>query len=360
MQKTRTKKNLGNNNSKLSNIAEILGLIEEQKKSKDWILDELKRNHIKFKASTTANSFELLKSCPTRGVHKLLSLLKNDEYSINEVKTLTRTLHWFFTDVVGSSNPNLSVKSQARKINALNTFIQKTQTFQERDENNSVVQPTGDGMAIGFGDSPEKPLRLALELHKLIYKYNKARSEKDKIYLRIGIDSGPVYFIKDVLGNESFWGPGIIIARRVMDLCGPNHIFVSPRIGDDIKKLSPEYKPIMHMVGRYSIKHGQEISLYNVYGKNFGNRIVPTKDKIQPIVPVNDPITPPKFEFKKIECRLDITNPKNMMVHHSYVWDIKNLSDTPLEHLFYGISGDVPKDFRDLIVSIKDEKNNKN
>jgi class 3 adenylate cyclase len=356
--KIQLSKNQKGKKSKLAKIAEILGLFEEQKKGKDWLLDELKRNHVKFKVSTTANSFEILNSCPVKEIDRLFLILKDDRYQVNEIDTLTRTLHWFFCDVVGASNPNLSVKTQARKIIALNAFIQKTTTFQERDENNSVVQPTGDGMAIGFGDSPEKPLRLAIELSKLINNYNKTRSEKEKIYLRIGLDSGPVYFIQDVLGNESFWGYGIIMARRVMDLCGPNQIFASPRIGDDIKKLSPEYNPIMHKVGKYSIKHGQEISIYNVFGKNFGNKIVPKKDKIPPISLINDPLIAPKFEFNNVECRLEITNPKTMMVHHTYLWDIKNLSNIPLENLFYDISGDIPKDFRDLNVTIKDEKNN--
>ena len=344
--------------SKSDKIGEILGLIEEQKKSKDWLLDELKRNHVKLKASSTSNSFEILKSCSVNEIDKLLTSLKNDDYSVNEVNTLTRTLHWFFTDVIGASNPTLSVKSQARKINALNAYVQKTQTFKERDENNSVVQTTGDGMVIGFGDSPEKPLRLAIELHKLLYNYNKTRSEKDKIYLRIGIDSGPVYFIKDVLGNESFWGPGIIMTRRVMDLCGQNQIFTSPRIGDDIKKLSPEYNPIMHKIGDYSIKHNQQILIYNVYGKNFGNKNTPKKGKIQNIKPITDPIkSQPKFEFNRIELRLVVTDPKTMMTHHTYIWDIKNLSESPLENLFYDIGGDVSRDFPDLNVSIKNEKN---
>jgi len=360
MLKSKNKKSIHSkqSQSKLAKVAEILGLIEEQKKSKDWLLDELKRNRVKFKASTTANSYEILKSCPVKKIDKILTSLNYDDHAVSEIKTLTRTLHWFFTDVVGASNPTLSVKSQARKVNALTAFIQKTQTFKERDENNSVIQPTGDGMAIGFGDSPEKPLRLAIELHKLLYKYNKTRSEKDKIYLRIGIDTGPVYFIKDVLGNDSFWGPGIIMTRRIMDLCGPNQIFTSPRIGDDIKKLSPEYNPIMHKIGNYSIKHGQQILIYNVYGKNFGNKITPKKDKIQQIKPITDPIkSQPKFEFNRIELRLDITNPKTMMTHHTYLWEIKNLSESSLENLFYDISGDVPRDFRDLNVSIKDEKN---
>jgi len=48
-----------------------------------------------------------------------------------------------------------------------------------------------------------------------------------------------------------------------------------------------------------------------------------------------------------------------MSTHHIYIWDVKNISNIPLDNLFYDIGGDVSKDFRDLNVRITDE-NNKN
>ena len=50
--------------NKSENIAEIMGLIEEQEKNKDWLLDLLKKLKVKSKASTISNSYEILKSCP--------------------------------------------------------------------------------------------------------------------------------------------------------------------------------------------------------------------------------------------------------------------------------------------------------
>lgn len=353
----KTKKYIVNKSEK---IAEIMGLIEEQEKSKDWLLSELKKLKVKLTTSSISNSYEILKSCPFINISTILETLKSDEIHVKEIQTFTRTLHWFFTDIIGSSNPNLSVTSQARKINTLNSFIQKTQTFQKRDKKNCVILPTGDGMAIGFTDSLESPLRLAIELHKLLYKFNKTKNEKEKIYVRIGIDSGPVYFIKDVQGNEAVWGSGIIMTRRVMDLCGPNQIFVSQRAGDDLRELSPEYKSIMHKIGGYIIKHGRELFLYNVYGKNFGNPKISSKDKVEKKKQETDPFSPlSKFEFNSVEIHLDVVEEKSMRTHHTYIWNIKNTSSTPLDNLFYDIGGDIPRDFRDLNVRIKDE-NNKN
>ena len=130
-------------------------------------------------------------------------------------------------------------------------------------------------MAIGFSDSPEKPLLLALELHKDLYRYNSQKKERDKLYLRIGLDSGPVYIIKDLNGKENVWGPGIIMARRVMDLARDMNIIASSKIANDIRTLRPEYKNIMHPIGDYSLKHGVKILVYNVHGEGFGNKKAP-------------------------------------------------------------------------------------
>ena len=341
-------------------IAKILGLLEERGKSKDWLLEQLTKNRIKIKVSPTLNSFEILNSCTGIDVSRIFKKISDDdEFSVHDIKVLTKTLHWFFTDIVGSSDPKIPVKIQARKINILNLLIKKTTTFKNRDTDTTYIQSTGDGMAIGFSRSPEDPLRIAIELHKLLNKYNKKISEKERMYLRIGVDSGPIYFIKDVENNETVWGPGIIMARRVMDLCGENQIFASRRIGDDISKLSSEYKEILHPIGDYSIKHGEEMLIYNIYGKNFGNKNAPKKSKVRkPKTKNNSLNSQPNFEFNKVNLYLDIIDSKTMMTHHTWIWDVKNVSSEPLEQVFYDLSGDVVKDFSDLNLSIKDENDN--
>ena len=219
----------------MEKIAEILGILEEKNLSKDWLLGELKKHKIKTDASAFSNSYQILKNCNPEKIQKILDVLKED-LAIKDVKTLTRTLHWFFIDIISSSDPNLSVKSQARKIYALNELIQRTHTFKKEKIEYLDILLTGDGMAIGFSDSPEKPLRLAIELHKALRKFNSFQKDKDKIFIRIGIDTGPVYFMKGIKG-EIFWGPGLIMAKRVMDLCGPNQIFASERIAKDLRSL---------------------------------------------------------------------------------------------------------------------------
>ncbi len=49
-----------------------------------------------------------------------------------------------------------------------------------------IVLPTGDGMVIGFFQSPELPLNLSLELHRKIGIYNRAKIPTEALRLRIG------------------------------------------------------------------------------------------------------------------------------------------------------------------------------
>jgi hypothetical protein len=334
-------------------IAEILGILEEKNLSKDWLIGELKRHKIKLDVSVSSNSYQILRNCEPEKIQKILDALKED-LVIKDVKTLTRTLHWFFIDIVSSSDPNLSVKGQARKIYALNELIQRTDTFKKENLKYLDILTTGDGMAIGFSDSPEKPLRLAIELHKSLRNFNSAQKEKDRIHVRIGIDSGPVYFMRGIKG-EIFWGPRLIMAKRVMDLCGPDQIFASERIAKDLRSLSEENKATMHPIGEYEIKHGK-LGIYNIFSKEFGNKKTPTKLKITK--PKEDDFKIIPFEFNSVEVDLDITDPKTMMTHHTWIWDIKNTNKDPLTAIFYGLGGDVARDFADINVKVTDEDNN--
>ena len=346
-----------NENKTLAAIAEILGLLEEAGKGKDWILQEARKHRVKSGIKPTMNSYEMLNASPRSFIFHILHILKNEDIDdFKDINTLTRTFHWFFTDIVGSAHPTILTKDQARKVWALNELIGRTDTFQKINPKSDVMTITGDGMVIGFADSPEKPLRLAMELLKIISKYNHSRKGKNKLTIRTGIDTGPVYFIKDVMGKDNIWGPGIIMARRIMDLARPMQILASAKISQDISKLSPEYKSIMHSIGDYKIKHGEKLSLFNVYGEGLGNKLSPRgKDDSDKI----DQPNPKKFLFPKIKINLEIMNPKTMLTHHTWVWNIVNVTDKPTDQVSYFINGDMPKEFSDMNVTIRDEENKK-
>ena len=345
----------GSKNSKIENIAEILAILNEKSLSKDWLLGELRRHNVRSSGFATKNNYEILKTIKPKVIEKIFDSLSEEDLIIKDVKTLTRTLHWFFIDIVASSDPNLSVKSQARKIYALNTLIERTDVIKNDELDSLVLLPTGDGMAIGFSDSPEKPLMLGIQLHKSLRKFNKTKKEKDRINIRIGIETGPVYFMNGLNNGQIFWGPGIINAKRIMDVCGPNNIFASERFAGDLKKLSEENKATMRSIGQFKVKHGDEIEIFNIFGKDFGNKIAPILGKTAGNYDLDKE---PKFEYNDVKIKLEVTDVKTMMTHHVWVWDVKCISNEPLDSLFYSIGGDTDKAFSDLNVRIHDENGN--
>ncbi len=186
---------------------------------------------------------------------------------------------FFFVDVVGLSDPALSVRRQIEKIEALNDMIGHCDTFKKASDKR--VLPTGDGMAIGFMLSPESPLQLGIELHQALKKYNSHTSKKDGSFLdvRIGIASGSVFIVNDVNSNQTIWGPGIIFARRVMDVGDGGHILLAGPLAESLLALDDKYRAMINLLGDFQVKHGQTIKIYSAYTNEFGNPIMPVRFK---------------------------------------------------------------------------------
>jgi hypothetical protein len=342
---------------KARQIGEVLGLLEETHRGKEWILQEIKKHGIKIPVKPTMNGYEMLNCCSHDFIATLLDALKGNDI-ITPDGVQMNIYHWFFSDIVAGSNPSIPTKSQVGKIAALNELILQTQTFKERDSA-TIILPTGDGQAIGFGDSPEKPLRLAIELHKALYLYNETKRGKEKLLLRIGIESGPVYFVKDLEGKDNVWGPGIITTRRVMDLCGDTQIFAGGRIAEEIVRQSPKHKEVLHLVENYETKYGEKATLYNIYGDGFGNKSAPIKPKKITTNTQRNVKASSNFIFNSIEVMLEITDAKTMDTHHTWLWDVVNISKEPISRIFYYLDGQIPKDFADLNVTVIDGDKNR-
>ena len=187
---------------------------------------------------------------------------------------------FFFVDVVGLSDPSLSVRRQIEKIEALNNLIGHCETFKKASDKR--VLPTGDGMAIGFMSSPESPLQLGIELHQALKKYNTHTSKEDGSFLgvRIGLASGSVFIVNDVNSNQNIWGPGIIFARRVMDVGDGGHILLAGPLAESLLTLDDKYRSMINLLGDFQVKHGQIIKIYSAYSPNeFGNSVTPARFK---------------------------------------------------------------------------------
>lgn len=213
-------------------------------------------------------------------------------------------------------------------------------------------------MAIGFLHGPAIPLTLAIELHRSLARYNQGRNLSDSVHIRIGIHSGPVFVVKDIHNNDNIWGPGIIIARRVMDIGKDGHILLSSRIAEDLRELSDEYKQIIKPLHDYNIKHSQSLLIYSAYGTGFGNPIAPAGSSYQrsrmdkeTLKLINKSIYP------YIEVNMVIKDPKTMLVNYKRLYEIQNISDEPLLQILHQIGTDIKKTFYELNVKAYDENN---
>lgn len=185
---------------------------------------------------------------------------------------------FFFIDIVGLSDPSLSVKKQVQKIETLNKLISSCDAFVKTSKDKRIVLPTGDGMAIGFLQNPSAPLELSMQLHEKLREYNRGKVQEDLIGVRIGLGSGPVFTVTDINNIQNVWGPGIILARRVMDAGDDGHILLAGNLAQELIGLKDEYRSIIRPVCEvYEIKHGQKITLYSAYSDEFGNPELPTR-----------------------------------------------------------------------------------
>ena len=119
--------------------------------------------------------------------------------------------HLLLIDVVGYSK--LLVNDQVESLQQLNRIVRSTDCFRAAEAKDKLIRlPTGDGMALLFFESPEQPVRCALEIAQ-------ALQNQPAIQVRMGIHSGPVNQVPDVNDRINIAGAGINVAQRVLD-CG--------------------------------------------------------------------------------------------------------------------------------------------
>ena len=277
------------------------------------------------------------------------------------IQTSLNLIHanFFFVDVVGLSDPTMSTKTQIKKIEVLNKSIAECEAFKSTPKDTMLVLPTGDGMAIGFLQGPELPLQLAIQLQQKLAKYNKSKIPSEIIRVRTGLHSGNCFIVKDIQGNKNVWGPGVILARRVMDFGDDWHILLSPRMAEDLRELSDEYRQMIKPVHDFTIKHGQTMLIYSVHGKGFGNPKHPTKGAALRSKMGEEIVKRQKTTlYSFIEVYLTIKDSKTMLVNHKRTYEIKNISDEPIYTVLHGIATDVEKQsLSDLKVRVYDESN---
>jgi len=137
-------------------------------------------------------------------------------------------------DLVGYSR--LLLDEQRQYQEQLTEIVRGTEQVRGAKEAGKLIRlPVGDGMALVFFDSPEAPVRCAIEISKRLKEY-------PQLKLRMGIHSGPINEVRDVNDSANVAGAGINLARRVMDCGDDRHILLSKRVAwKDRMRLRPAH-----------------------------------------------------------------------------------------------------------------------
>lgn len=187
-------------------------------------------------------------------------------------KSRSRVAAFFYLDIVGLSRKTLGgTQAQAEKIRVLTELMSQCNAFKRTLERERLILPTGDGYAIDFGDDIEDPYDLAVQLHGKLESYNSKQKDSERIHVRIGLHVGTILELTDIKGHLNVWGQGIINARRVMDLGDENHILLTKGIADELKSINASYNRAIRKVGKFTIKHGERISVYSAVAEEYGN-----------------------------------------------------------------------------------------
>src|SRR6266403_214959 len=176
--------------------------------------------------------------------------------------------HVLFLDIVGYSK--LSVNEQHVRIDELNGIVRLSERFQKAEAANRILKiPTGDGMALVFYRSPEEPAQCALEI-------SRALKDNVRLQIRMGIHSGPISGVVDVNERTNVAGAGINMAQRVMDCGDAGHILLSHHVAEDLAEYE-RWRPFLHDIGAFDVKHGVRVSVTNLYSDEVGNPKLPSK-----------------------------------------------------------------------------------
>ena len=176
--------------------------------------------------------------------------------------------HVLFMDVVGYSK--LLLDEQRDLQQQLTQIVRNTEQVRNAEAAGRLIRiPAGDGMALVFFNSPETPVRCAIEIAKKL-------KEHPELRLRMGIHSGPVNEVRDVNDRANVAGAGINIAQRVMDCGDAGHILLSRHVADDLKHYR-QWQPQLHDLGECAVKHGERVNVVNLYSGELGNPQLPEK-----------------------------------------------------------------------------------
>jgi len=163
-----------------------------------------------------------------------------------------------FLDIVNQSKK--PVAEQIRDKDLFNSFI--NEAIKDVAQNDRILLDTGDGAAIALLGAPEEALFVAMTIRDSIMKYNK--ESEHKLFVRTGINLGPVRVVSDINGRPNILGDGINVAERVMSFAESNQILVSRSYYEITSRLTEEITGMFSYFGIRQDKHVREHEVYSI------------------------------------------------------------------------------------------------
>lgn len=163
-----------------------------------------------------------------------------------------------FLDIVNQSKKPVSEQIQNKEL--FNGFI--NEAIKDVAQNDRILLDTGDGAAIALLGAPEEALFIAMTIRDSILKHNK--DNERQLYVRTGINLGPVRVVSDINGRPNILGDGINVAERVMSFSEPNQILVSRSYYEITSRLTEEITGMFTYFGIKQDKHIREHEVYSI------------------------------------------------------------------------------------------------
>jgi class 3 adenylate cyclase len=119
-----------------------------------------------------------------------------------------------------------------------------------------VIKTIGDAFLVDFNNTV-RATECAVEIQKAFHKFNENREKEEKIFLRIGVHLGDIWFFE----NDAL-GEGINIASRLQGLAKPGRIVISHDVYNQVyNKLDIE----IFSLGKAKLKNiTKEITAYEI------------------------------------------------------------------------------------------------
>jgi class 3 adenylate cyclase len=176
--------------------------------------------------------------------------------------------HVLAIDLIGSST--LSTEQQNSVLKRVQSIVNSSEPFNKAKAANQLIsRSTGDGIVLAFFSGPRAPAECSLAV-------GRALRSQPEIKVRMGINSGPVYRVRDLNQAGAATGAGINVASHIMSCGDAGHILASQSAADVLGELS-EWRERLHDLGIHKVDSGAALHLFNVYDTEAGNSAIPKK-----------------------------------------------------------------------------------